>query len=160
MLTRAQKEKRVIELYKQGKNVREIAQIMHMSFGPICSIIRKDKGEDAATKDPEKEGIVKSKYTEALELFEQGVSPVQIAIRLDIRVEEVKRIYKEYLELKGIRELNRVYDEVGDDISSFVRFYYDSIKAGVGLDRIGNALYIVEQLPSIERKYQILRKDF
>jgi DNA-binding NarL/FixJ family response regulator len=41
MLSRTEKEQRVIELYQQGKTTREIAQEVHMSFGNIGSIIRK-----------------------------------------------------------------------------------------------------------------------
>jgi DNA-binding NarL/FixJ family response regulator len=43
MLSRTEKEQRVIELYQQGKTIREIAQEVHMSFGDICSV-RKDIG--------------------------------------------------------------------------------------------------------------------
>ena len=41
MLSRTEKEQRVIELYQQGKTIREIAQDVHMSFADIGSIIRK-----------------------------------------------------------------------------------------------------------------------
>ena len=40
-MTRSQKEKRVIELYEQGKTVREIAEDVHMSFAEIISIDKK-----------------------------------------------------------------------------------------------------------------------
>ena len=33
------KAEQVIELYKQGKTIREIAKIVHMSFGDIGAII-------------------------------------------------------------------------------------------------------------------------
>ena len=35
MLSKTEKEQRVIELYKQGKNIREIAREVHMSFADI-----------------------------------------------------------------------------------------------------------------------------
>jgi transposase len=44
MLNRTEKEKRVIELYQQGKTIREIAQDVHMSFGDIASIKKKVTG--------------------------------------------------------------------------------------------------------------------
>ena len=46
MLNRKEKEQRVIELYQQGKNIREIAQDVHMSFGNIGAIIRKVTGPE------------------------------------------------------------------------------------------------------------------
>jgi transcriptional regulator len=55
MLNRTEKEQRVIELYQQGKNIREIAQEVHMSFANIGAIERKVKGlqddEDNKTKE-------------------------------------------------------------------------------------------------------------
>jgi DNA-binding NarL/FixJ family response regulator len=50
MLNRTEKEQRVIELYKQGKTIREIAQEVHMSFADIGSIIRKFTKLDDANK--------------------------------------------------------------------------------------------------------------
>jgi len=40
-----EKEKHVIQLYKEGRTVRDIAKQMHMSFGDIGVIIRKVKAE-------------------------------------------------------------------------------------------------------------------
>jgi DNA invertase Pin-like site-specific DNA recombinase len=40
-MTRAEKGQYVIELYKQGRTVREIAKLMHMSFGEIGKILKK-----------------------------------------------------------------------------------------------------------------------
>jgi DNA-binding NarL/FixJ family response regulator len=39
--SREEREASVIELYKQGKTKREIAQEVHLSFGNIGAIIRK-----------------------------------------------------------------------------------------------------------------------
>jgi DNA-directed RNA polymerase specialized sigma subunit len=45
LLTRAEKERRVIELYEEGKTYREITKEVHISPGYISSIIRKHNGE-------------------------------------------------------------------------------------------------------------------
>jgi transposase len=49
--SRAEKEARVIELYNQGKTIRDIAREVHMSFGSISEIIKKANGEDKK-RDP------------------------------------------------------------------------------------------------------------
>jgi hypothetical protein len=41
-MNRQEKEKLVLELYKQGKIIRETAQKVHMSFGDICFIIGRE----------------------------------------------------------------------------------------------------------------------
>ena len=57
MLTRTEKEQRVIELHGQGKTIREIAQEVHMSFGDIGSIIKKLTGLNDATKPKQQDKI-------------------------------------------------------------------------------------------------------
>jgi cytidylate kinase len=61
MLSRTEKEQRVIELYQQGKTIREIAQEVHMSFGNIGSIERKVKAlqddDDGKSKEQQQDNI-------------------------------------------------------------------------------------------------------
>ena len=89
VLTRIQKEKRVIELREQGKTIREIAEDVHTSFAAINSIIKKHTGED---KDKEK---TLSKDTQAIKLYSQDKTPVDAVIELDVHPEEAKRVYRE-----------------------------------------------------------------
>ena len=44
-MSRVEKEECVIRLYKENKSTREIAKIMHMSFGRIAAITKKVKLE-------------------------------------------------------------------------------------------------------------------
>ena len=80
MLSRTEKEQRVIELYQQGKTIREIAHDVHMSFGDIGAIIRKVIGlQDDSNKSKEQQDkpstIALSKDTQAFALFSDGKSP-------------------------------------------------------------------------------------
>ena len=77
VITKSEKEKSVIELYKQDKTIREIAKEVHMSFGDISSIIKKHTGED---KEIEK---TISKYTQAIKLYYKGKTPLDVVIELD-----------------------------------------------------------------------------
>jgi len=55
-LTAGQKEKStLLELYKQGKTIREIAQEVHISFGNIGCIIKKEKGDIDAYESTEQQ---------------------------------------------------------------------------------------------------------
>ena len=115
MLTKAEKEKRVIELYEQDKTYREIVKEVHMSLGDISSIIRRHTGEVN-----EKEGNAEQKQqeetidTQVFKLLEAGRTPVQVATDLDINSGEVTRLYKEWWKLKGLHQLNELYQEIGD----------------------------------------------
>jgi transposase len=49
LLNKHQKKALVIELYKQGKTRRQIAEVVHMSFKDIADIINEYTGEDKKT---------------------------------------------------------------------------------------------------------------
>ena len=55
MLTKAEKEKRVIELFEQNKTYREIAKEVHMSPGNISSVIREYTGEIQSQRNGERQ---------------------------------------------------------------------------------------------------------
>ncbi len=68
ILTKLQKEKKVIELYEQGKTIREISKEVHMSFGDIGAIIKKHIS--SIEQEQEKgEGIRISTDTQAINYF-------------------------------------------------------------------------------------------
>jgi hypothetical protein len=151
-LTKAEKESWVIELHNQGKTIREIAQLVHMSFGDISSITRRCTGEEE-----DQNRIRMSKASQALKMFEQGNNPVLVAITLDIETGEVDRLYREYWKLKGLYDLRQVYAEIKGSISSFVKLYQLTKKEGMEPQHVVNALKISEKLPRLEPEYDYVR---
>ena len=109
MLTREQKETLVIELYKQGKTIREIAKEVHMSFSRISKIINGFEGIHS-----EKKGSI-SRETKALKLF-KGKDLVYVATRLDIKPEDVKKLYLEFQSLQGVPSLKDMHNELGNTL--------------------------------------------
>ena len=86
-MSRVEKEECVIRLYKENKSTREIAKIMHMSFGRIAAITKKVKFEADGERRPLKEDDdieSKSKITQAIALFSELKTPVEVAIALDL----------------------------------------------------------------------------
>ncbi len=79
---RKQKEEKVIELYLEGKTVREIAKIVLMSFSDIGQIIR-EYNERKARENLQGNTIV-SEETKAIELLSEGKSPIQVKVSLNI----------------------------------------------------------------------------
>jgi hypothetical protein len=51
----------------------------------------------------------KSKTTQALKLFSELKTPVEVAIALDLPVDQVRTIYREYWELDGMYKLAQIY---------------------------------------------------
>ncbi len=153
-MNREDKQKLVLELNKQGKTIREIAQLAHMSFGDICFIIRRETGEAE-----EQERIRMSKSSQALKMFEEGNTPVQVAIKLDMETLEVDRLYREYWNLKGLHNLLQVYAEIKGSIFSFVKLYQLTKQEGMKVQEVVNALKIVEQLPLMDDEYECIKDN-
>ncbi len=110
MLSKTEKEQRVIELYQQGKNIREIAHEVHMSFGDIGAIERKFKGlqdDDGKSKEQQdKAPSTLSKDSQAFALFSDGKKPIEVAIKLDLKADVVDRLYQQFWKLEGLYQLN------------------------------------------------------
>ena len=121
--SRAEREQYVIKLYEQGKTIREIAKEVHMSFGSIGAIIRSSKGKVASEDKGQREENKTSKAVQALKLFSKGKEPLDVAISLDLRGEEVKRHYRDYLELKRLNRFISIYDEIGNFLPSFLKLF-------------------------------------
>lgn len=77
VLTIAEKEELVKQLYREGKTIREIAKVVHMSFTDIAAIIRKETGE--SNKDNNNKPTM-TKETEVVKLFKKGKTPLEVAI--------------------------------------------------------------------------------
>lgn len=99
LLNKHQKKALVIQLYKQGKTRRQIAEVVHMSFKDIADIINEYTGEDKQVKSE------KSKNSHAFELFLQGKQSVEVAIELDMSADQVEELHVQFWRLSKIDDL-------------------------------------------------------
>ena len=120
VLNRQDKQHLVIELYCQGKTIREIASVAHLSFRDIGSIIRKMDGRDDMTKDIKN----KSRETKALWLFSNGKKPIEVAVELDLTASEVHDIQEESWALNDLHDLALVYGEIKSYLPSFLKLFH------------------------------------
>jgi hypothetical protein len=165
-MTRAQKEQYVIELYKQDKTSREIAQRAHMSPRDIAVIIRKVKAElerEAGHTDEEEidDNEHRSKQSQAFKLFSEGKTPVDVVIAIDMQAEEVHAIYREYWELKGMYKLNVLYEEAKDTLPSVLKLHRVVEEQGMGEQEIINVLKLANnnELPYLQDKVEYLKNE-
>jgi hypothetical protein len=82
LLNKKEKEQLVIQLYHEGKTVRDIASAAHVSFSEIGRIVKKLDGSTSDENDINLSN--KSKATQAMNLFKSGKKPIEVAIELDI----------------------------------------------------------------------------
>jgi transposase len=173
MLNRTEKEQRVIELYQQGKTIREIAHEVHMSFADIRFIIRKFTKLDDDNKPKEKDPTTLiSKDTQAFKLFSEGKKPIEVAIKLDLGADVVDRLYQQFWKLEGLYQLNQVYKEIRRYLPSFLKLFgimkqqkmmseqhvVDALKFGKELSQLKDQFHLlIEEIQRLEYRRNSLR---
>src|SRR5215216_8176663 len=120
ILTKQEREQFVIDLYNQGKTIRDIAKEVRMSFRDIGAILKKASGEMEEKQDIKEPLSVSNK---AYRLFSKGKTPIQVAITLNLSEDETTKFYQEYWNLTQMHELRIVYEEVGTNIVHFLELY-------------------------------------
>jgi hypothetical protein len=160
MLNKKEKEELVVKLHQENKTIRQIAEIVHMSFKDIGTITRRiDGGNNDKCIDTKLSN--KSKATQALYLFENGKTPIEIAIELDISYSEVIDLQLEFWALKELYDLPLVYHELKHDFDSFLKLFKILKKNKILNERdIYRILrYAGHDLPSLENKIRKLISD-
>jgi transcriptional regulator len=163
-MNRTEKEQYVIQLYKENKSTREIAKLTHMSFRDIGIITKKAKLEAEGERGPLQEDDdikSKSKTTQAIKLFSELESPVEVAIALDLPANQVRAIYQEYWELEGMHGLAEIYEEAKYDLDDLLRLHGIVKLLGVEKQDIITALELIKhnQLQTVQRKAGYLRSE-
>jgi hypothetical protein len=114
-----EREKKVLELYYQGKSTRDIAKELRMSLRDISIILRKnqashgiaitDNGINNNSNNNNKSP--NQKATQAYKLFSKGTKLSDVAIELGLREKEASKLFSEFLRLKGQHELYDIYQD-------------------------------------------------
>jgi hypothetical protein len=123
ILNKKEKEQLVVKLHQENKTIRQIAEIVHMNFKDIGTIIKRIDGQTNDEVDIDVSN--KSKSTQALFLYERGKKPIDVAIELDISYAEVEELQQEYWALKKLGELALVYLEIRSHLGLFLRLFHN-----------------------------------
>jgi len=97
--------------------------------------------------------------TQVFKLLEAGRTPVQVATDLDINSGEVTRLYKEWWKLKGLYQLNELYEEIGDDIFQFHRTYKFIKGHGYAPSQLIEAAEHLDELPLLRSERERLHQE-
>jgi hypothetical protein len=176
VITRKERERLVLDLYNQGKTIREIAKEARISFrdtGVILNKIIEEKAEgskeegikqqddnDAEENKQQEQHLHLSLSAQAYKLFSEGKTPLQVAIALNLEESEATKYYKEYWKLKQLHNLNMVYEELRGDIDPFLKLYKLAKRKGIGVRHVVDILAIANNdLPAIEQRVKRLRND-
>src|SRR5215217_3785052 len=157
--TRQERERLVLNLYNEGKTIREIAKEARMSFRDIGVILNKAVEEKAeGLKEKHEEIQQLSVSSQAYKLFSEGKTPLEAAIALNLSESEATKFYKEYWKLKQLHNLTIVYEETKGDIEPFLKLYRLAKRKGMGVKQVVNLLAIANNdLPAIVERFKRLR---
>jgi hypothetical protein len=163
-MNREEKEKYVIQLYKENRSTREIAELVHMSFRDIGIITKKVKLEAHGERGPLEEDDdikSKSKTTQAIKLFSDFKSPIDVIIALDLPADQVQAIYQGFWELGDMHRLAQIYEEAKYDLHDLLRLHRIVKVQGMEKQDIINVLGLVknDQLQTMQLKAQHLRDE-
>jgi hypothetical protein len=161
-MTRAEKEEYVIQLWKAGRSVRQIAELVHMSFRNICAITNNAKLQAERERGYVLEDIQpKSPESRAFKMFSEGKSPVEVAIALDQPGDRVRAIYREYWELTGRYKLAQIYEEGRYDVRGLLRLHKIVNDLGLGEKEIIKVLELAKhnELERLQWKVEVLRNE-
>jgi DNA-binding Lrp family transcriptional regulator len=153
-LSKQEKGKLVLDLYfNQGKNYRQIAKEARISPREIKRILDKD-AEDVQEETP------MSIWARAYTLFEAGKSPLEVAIELNLRSDKIREFYKEFWDLKQLRDFNKLYFETGGHITPILKLYEMTKSAGYSVKHIVTLLKLANNdLPRLEHVYDTLKSE-
>jgi transposase len=171
ILTRQERERLVLNLYNQGKTIREIAKEARMSFRDIKVILNKaveekaealkeqDDNNDAEESKEQEQQQHLSLSAQAYKLFSDRKTALEVAIALNLSESDATKFYKEYWKLKQLHNLNMVYEETKGDIEPF-KLYKLAKRKGIGVRHVVNLLQIANSdLPAVEKRFKRLRNE-
>ena len=84
--------------------------MVHKNFTYIGAVLRRRFPDEYVNNDNSK---TVSKETKALKLFKKEKDLVYVMTKLDIKPEEVKKLYLEYQTLEGLPSLKDMHNELG-----------------------------------------------
>jgi RNA polymerase-interacting CarD/CdnL/TRCF family regulator len=150
ILSTKEKEKRVLEWLEQNKSYREIQDLFHISSRDISSIVKKAREK----KDREEEKKIQTSITsKAYKLFTKGKGPLHVATRLGIEASEARKVYTDYLDLKGCHHLVEILQQFDrNTIRNFAKSYMTNDNR-IDEQKIIEAIKISSSLPKIKEEY-------
>ena len=97
--------------------------IKRKDIGAITNKVKSEVERERGQLEENDDIKSKSKITQAIKMFLEGKTPVEVAIALDIPADQVQAIYREFWELNNMHELAEVYEEIRPYLSSVLRLH-------------------------------------
>jgi hypothetical protein len=88
------------------------------------------------------------------------MTPVQVAIRLELGEPLASKLYKDYLKLKGLSGVVSLHEEIGEDVWSYLELYKLGISTGFSNKEIVSAVdTALNKLPGAREALDQTKKE-
>ena len=143
------KEAFIVALAEKGKTYREITKEAGVSPNTIKAVLNR-AGLDECT----------SISSRAFELFSEGKTPLEAAIKLNREANEVIRLHQEYFMLLGCTEFTKVYLQIKDNSWPYVNLVRLVQNAEMSDTEVIELLKIANRyLPRVRLEYDRLKEE-
>jgi transposase len=154
-ISREEKERRVIDLYNQGKTTREIIKELRVSPNYVSAVLKKEEEKNNSIVTNNQHQSSSSLSAKAYELFSKGKTPVEVAISLNLRAYQATKYYREYWNLRGLHKLNLIYKETNGKLGPFLKLYRLVKEKGLSIEQVVTAVDIaIHKLPFMDSLYR------
>ena len=135
------RERKVLELYDDGKNTRDIAKELRMSLRDISIILKKHGVNHGIASinddgDNKKSHSNNEKATHAYKLFSEGKKTIEVAIELNLREGQVNKFFREFWKLKRQYRLYEIYPQIEHCLPSFLKLHKALKKKGLNPNNV------------------------
>jgi hypothetical protein len=158
-----ERERKVIELYSQGKSTPDLAKELRMSLRDNNIILKKHGVNHEIAMidnvdDNNKSLISIMKKLPRLTRYSRTEKkPIQVAIELDLREKQVNNFFIEFWKLKNLNELYEIYLQIEHCLSSFLKLHKASKTNGLNPGNMEWFTDAIEtraiKIPEIQKQY-------
>jgi hypothetical protein len=137
-----------------------------MSSRDVEKIIKEYEREEKEAREKEviekeeneKKRIFSSKRSEALQKYKKGISPLDVAIELEISAEEANTFYGEYHSLQHPPQLLKIYTELNNTYSfdHFIDLFHLIREKGLSIEEAIKAIETFKENSLLEEKHHDL----
>jgi hypothetical protein len=109
-------EQKVIDLRREGKTIRDIAEHLHKSLSYVVTTLKnndqREIEKELKAKENQRMEVLQANYTKALRLFSKRYGVLDVTIKLGITSEESKKMYFDFKDLKTTDQFGKFYNQL------------------------------------------------
>ena len=165
LLNKFEKEKRVIELHLEGKTIRDIAPVVHMSFRDISNLIKAYDKKISLQQSKKEENNQSSKIkklslsSQAFVLFKEGKKIDEAKVLLDIPFKLAIRYWKQYLKSIRMFESFEFYQDHSYNIPTLLSINTFMKRNNISGNDVVNVLRNVDNVINLNNSISNLRLE-